>query len=105
VRGALLPIAENDTRRPLLLVGSSGFGDERALDRSWTAMLARSPHRVTRRQVAEANHWVFTDFDPIAAQLQAAGLITAADRDSFVGAVRPAVAVNEVRSLLGGFLL
>jgi dienelactone hydrolase len=101
--GALLPVAEHGTNRPMLMVGSSGFADERALDLSWTAMLARGC-RVTRRQVADANHWVFTDFAPMAAQLQAEGLMTAADRDELVGALPATVAVAEVRDLVRGFL-
>ena len=102
--GALLQVAAHGTDRPMLMVGSSGFSDERALDLSWTAMLAHPGHRTTRRQIANANHWVFTDFCPMAAQLQADGLMTAAGRDALAGNVAPDTAVPEVRRLLRRYL-
>ena len=102
--GELLPVAEHGTNRPMLMLGSSGFNDEQALDLSWAVMLARSGQHVTRRQIADANHWVFTDLAPIAAQLQAGGLMTAADRAALTGTVSPRIAVPEIRGLLRGFL-
>jgi hypothetical protein len=102
--GVLLRVAEHGTNRPMLMVGSSGFTDEQALDLSWSVMLARSGHRARRRQIANANHWVFTDLAPMAAQLQAEGLMTSADRDALVGAIDPDTAVPEVRGLLREFL-
>jgi dienelactone hydrolase len=104
VVGELLPIAENGSDRPLLMLASSGFSDEQALNLSWNILLARSGPRVTRHQIARANHWVFTDFAPMAAQLQADGLTSAAARDALVGAIAPGVAVPEIRELLRGFL-
>jgi Prolyl oligopeptidase family len=101
---ALLPIAEYGMNRPMLMLGSSGFSDKQALDLSWTVMLAHPGHHTTRRQIAEANHWVFTDFAPMAAQLHADGLMTAADRDALTGTINPRVAVPEIRGLLRGFL-
>jgi acetyl esterase/lipase len=102
--GELLPIAEHGSDRPLLMLGSSGFSDEQALNLSWEILLARSAPRVTRHQVARANHWVFTDFAPMAAQLQADGLTSPAARDALVGTIAPGVAVPEIRELLRGFL-
>jgi dienelactone hydrolase len=102
--GALLPVAEHGTNRPMLMLGSSGFSDEQALDLSWAVMLAHPGQHVTRRQIADANHWVFTDLEPMAARLQADGLMTAAARDALTGPVSPRFAVPEVRDLLRGFL-
>lgn len=102
--GVLLPVAERGTNRPMLLVGTSGFSEEPALDSSWTVVLARSGCHATRRQIEGANHWVFTDFAPMAAQLGADGLMTAADRNALVGAIPASSAVPEVRGLLRGFL-
>jgi len=102
--GVLLPVAEQGTKRPMLLAGSSGFGEKQALDLSWTVLLARSARHATRLQIEDANHWVFTDFAPMSAQLQADGLMTAADRNALVGAIPAATAVSDVRGLLRGFL-
>jgi hypothetical protein len=88
----------------MLMLGSSGFSDEQALDLSWTVMLAHPRHHTTRRRIADANHWVFTDFAPMAAQLEADGLMTAADRDALTGTVNPRVAVPGIRGVLRGFL-
>jgi len=102
--GALLPVAAHGASRPTLMVGSSEFADKHALDLSWTVLLARSGHRATRCQITDANHWVFTDFAPMAAQLQADGLMTATDRNALVGRIDASVAVSEVRRLLRDFL-
>jgi dienelactone hydrolase len=102
--GVPLPVAEHGADRPTLLFGSGRFADERALDLSWSMLIARSGPRVARRQIADANHWAFTDFEPMAVQLEAAGLMSAAARDSFVGSVDPRIAVPEVRGLLRGLL-
>jgi dienelactone hydrolase len=102
--GQLLPVARHGTDRPILLLGSSGFSDEQALNLSWTILLARSGHLATRLQVTHANHWVFTDFAPMAAQLHADRLITTADRNALVGAIPPRIAVSQIRGLLRDFL-
>ncbi|MFD7261592.1 hypothetical protein [Streptomyces sp. NPDC059874] len=94
--GELLPIARQGTDRPLLLFGTDGFRDAR-FERSWSALLARSEGRVRRRQLDDAAHWVFTDYAATAPQLQAAGLMTAADRIHLVGAIDPARSVPSVR--------
>lgn len=102
--GVLLPVAARGTTKPMLMVGSDGFSDEHALDLSWTAMLAHSGRQATRRQIADANHWVFTDFVPMAAQLQADGLMTRDGRDALVGPIPSTAAVSHVRTLLRDFL-
>ena len=101
--GVLLPVAQHGTNRPTLMLGSSGFSDEQALDLSWAVMLTRSGQHARRRQIADANHWVFTDFAPMAARLQADGLMSGADRDALTGTISPRVAVPEIRGLLREF--
>ncbi|WP_285503269.1 alpha/beta hydrolase [Actinokineospora sp. NBRC 105648] len=99
--GELLPVAACGVDRPLLLWGSSGFQNAR-YDRAWSAVQARS--RSVRRQVmADAGHWVFTDFGSVVPQVQAAGLISAEGRVSLVGAVSPGRSVREVRDGVAGF--
>ncbi|GAA3071740.1 hypothetical protein GCM10020000_65510 [Streptomyces olivoverticillatus] len=46
---------------------------------------------------------MFTDYAALAPQLQAAGLMPAADRNALVGAASPAVAVPEVRRRVHSF--
>ncbi|WP_345387793.1 alpha/beta hydrolase [Amycolatopsis samaneae] len=94
--GELLPIVRAGTGRPLLLWGTDGYRTER-YDRAWSAMLARSPERTCRRQLGDATHWVFTDFGAVAPQLEAAGLMTGAQRKSLIGAISPAKSVPAVR--------
>jgi dienelactone hydrolase len=99
--GELFQIAQHGVDRPLLLVGTDGFRDER-FERSWSAMLA---HRgCTRwRQLDDATHWVFTDFGAIAPQLQTAELMSAEDRAKLVGAIDPGRSVPAVRSYVRSF--
>ncbi|MEW9519854.1 alpha/beta fold hydrolase [Streptomyces tubercidicus] len=95
--GKLFPIAQYGTDRPLLLLGTDGFVHRNELERSWSAMLAH-PHGCTSsRRLDHAAHGVFTDYTAIAPQLQAAGLMSAADRIKLVGANDPAVSVPPVR--------
>ncbi|MFF5427218.1 MULTISPECIES: alpha/beta fold hydrolase [unclassified Streptomyces] len=99
--GELLPVARYGADRPLLLAGTDGFRDER-LDRSWAALLSHGGP-VTRRQLAGCDHWVFSDYASLVPQLQAAGLMTAAQRAELVGTVAPRVSVPAVRTLLRSF--
>ncbi|WP_436501045.1 alpha/beta hydrolase family protein [Actinokineospora sp. HUAS TT18] len=99
--GELLPITRTGTDRPLLMLGTDGFRDER-YDRTWSALLSHGgPVRVHR--LTNATHGVFTDFASMAPQFQAAGLMTADDRDRLVGAVDPAVSVHWVRHHVASF--
>ncbi|WP_018348879.1 hypothetical protein [Longispora albida] len=99
--GELLPVARYGTSRPLLLYGTDGFRDER-FARGWAAMRA-SGTCVRQETVASATHWVFSDFATIAPQLQAAGLMTAEQRKSLIGAVEPPVSVPAIRDTVAGF--
>ncbi|MFF2141368.1 alpha/beta hydrolase [Kitasatospora sp. NPDC058190] len=101
--GELLPVAAQGVDRPLLLVGSTEFTHRREMDRSWSALLARAGRTVRRALVADADHWVFTDFAAVLPQLQAAGLITAERRNAVIGSVPPAVSVPEVRRTIRRF--
>ncbi|MGW6567470.1 alpha/beta hydrolase family protein [Streptomyces sp. NPDC054975] len=100
--GTLLPVARDGVDRPLLLLGTDGFRDAR-LDRSWSALLAHPGGRTRRRQLDDADHLVFTDYAALVPQLQAAGLVTAADRVRLVGAIEPGVAVRAVRRQVRSF--
>ncbi|MEV6398281.1 alpha/beta hydrolase [Streptomyces sp. NPDC051907] len=94
--GELFPVARDGVDRPLLLLGTDGFRDER-FDRSWSAMLAH-PRGCTRwRQIDDAMHYVFTDYAAIAPQLQDAGLMTADGRVQLVGPIAPAQSTPLVR--------
>ncbi|NUS00342.1 MAG: alpha/beta hydrolase [Kribbellaceae bacterium] len=86
-------------KKPLLLAGTDGFRDAR-FDRTWSAVMAQGGpvHRV---QLADANHWIWTDYVAFAPQLQSVGLMTEADRDKLVGASRCSVSV--VRQLVREF--
>ncbi|TJZ46251.1 alpha/beta hydrolase [Streptomyces piniterrae] len=101
--GKLFPVARHGVDRPLLLVGTDGFPERRALGRSWSAMLAHPGGRTRRTQLDSAAHWVFTDYAAMAPQLQAAGLMTADDRNRLVGAIDPAESVPRVRHDLRSF--
>ncbi|MFC8272132.1 hypothetical protein ACFUJR_06220 [Streptomyces sp. NPDC057271] len=103
--GTFFPVARYGVDRPLLLLGADGYRDTR-IDRSWNAVLARSGARVRRRQLDDAAHAVFTDYAALVPQLQAAGLISAADRVRLVGAIGAIGAwdaVRAVRHQLRGF--
>ncbi|MBD0422743.1 alpha/beta fold hydrolase [Streptomyces sp. TRM S81-3] len=99
--GELLPVARQGTDRPLLLAGTDGFRDAR-LDRSWAALLAHAGP-VTRRQLADTAHWVFTDYASLVPQLHEAGLMTAAGRTTMVGRADPRLTVPAVRDLVRSF--
>ncbi|GGX25214.1 alpha/beta fold hydrolase [Streptomyces chryseus] len=99
--GELLPVARHGTDRPLLLAGTDGFRDAR-LDRSWAALLAHTGP-VTRRQLDDTAHWVFTDYAALVPQLHKAGLMTAAGRAAMAGRADPRVTVPAVRDLVRSF--
>ncbi|MGW7194605.1 alpha/beta hydrolase [Streptomyces chryseus] len=99
--GELLPVARHGTDRPLLLAGTDGFRNAR-LDRSWTALLAHAGP-VTRRQLDDTAHWVFTDYAALVPQLHKAGLMTAAGRAAMTGRADPRVTVPAVRDLVRSF--
>ncbi|WP_367135496.1 MULTISPECIES: alpha/beta hydrolase [Streptomyces] len=101
--GELYPVARYGTDRPLLLLGTDGFQDRKGLEHSWPAVLAHSRGRARRRQLDHAAHWVFTDYAALVPQLQAAGLVVAADRAKMVGTASPAVSVPAVRHHLRAF--
>ncbi|MET9377238.1 alpha/beta hydrolase [Streptomyces sp. NPDC002992] len=102
VDGTLLPVARYGVDRPLLLLGTDGFRTAR-LDRSWSAALAHPGGRTRRRQLDDADHWVFTDYAALVPQLHAAGLTTTADRVRLVGAIEPRASVPAVRRQLRSF--
>jgi dienelactone hydrolase len=95
-KGSLFPVARHGVRRPLLLLGTDGFRNT-DLDRSWSALLAHPGERISRRQIDNAMHWVFTDYATLAPELQTAGLMTADGRNQLVGAIRPARSVPLLR--------
>lgn len=96
--GKLFPVARYGVDRPLLLLGTDGFPHKEALERSWSAMLAHPQGCTRRRQLNNAAHWVFTDYAAMAPQLQAAGLMTAANRIELVGTIGPDASVPAVRN-------
>ncbi|MEU1628142.1 alpha/beta hydrolase [Streptomyces sp. NPDC020096] len=102
-QGQLFPIAQCGVARPLLLLGTGGFPHREELERSWSAMLGHPRGRTRRRQLDNAAHWVFTDFAVMAPQLQAAGLMTAANRTELIGALAPAKSVPAVRGYVRSF--
>ncbi|MEU3778420.1 alpha/beta fold hydrolase [Streptomyces sp. NPDC032472] len=99
--GELFPVARDGTDRPLLLAGSDGFRDAR-LDRSWAALLSHGGP-VTRRQLDDTAHWVFTDYAALVPQLHEAGLMTAGGRAAMVGRADPRITVPAVRDLVRSF--
>ncbi|ARZ71875.1 acetylhydrolase [Streptomyces albireticuli] len=101
--GELFPVARYGVDRPLLLVGTDGFDDKEALERSWSAVAAHPGGHVRRRRIDRAGHWVFTDFGAVVARLHEAGLMTREDRVRLVGAMGPAESVPLVRGLVGSF--
>ncbi len=95
--GELFPVARYGVDRPLLLLGTDGFPHWKELERSWSAALAHPGGRTRALRIDHAAHGVFTDYASIAPQLQAAGLMTAADRDRLVGTMAPTRSVPTVR--------
>ncbi|MGC4939667.1 alpha/beta hydrolase [Kribbella sp. DT2] len=96
--GTLYPIAQQGTRKPLLLAGTDGYTNPR-FDRTWSAVQSHGGP-VRRTQLRQANHWAFTDYAAFAPQLVAAGLMTPAERTKLVGD-RPNA--GAVRTLLHTF--
>ncbi|MER5263784.1 alpha/beta hydrolase [Actinosynnema sp. NPDC002837] len=92
--GELLPVARHGVDRPLLLLGTEGFQNDR-YRRAWSAMLAHGG--VQQHVIADANHWTLTDFAALTPQLHDAGLMDDAGRTAMVGTLDPAVAVPTVR--------
>ncbi|MEV0530982.1 alpha/beta hydrolase [Kitasatospora sp. NPDC050463] len=97
------PVAAQGVDRPLLLLGSEGFNRRRELGRSWSALAAHSGRWVRSARVADANHWIFTDYAAMLPQLQAAGLMTAAEREALIGTVDPTTSVPRVRRTIRTF--
>ncbi|MFJ5921388.1 alpha/beta hydrolase [Kitasatospora sp. NPDC092948] len=97
------PVAADGIDRPLLLLGSEGFNRRQELDRSWSALAALSGRWVRSARIADANHWIFTDYAAMLPQLQAAGLMTAAERNVLIGTVDPTVSVPKVRHTVRRF--
>ncbi|MFI9810429.1 alpha/beta hydrolase family protein [Streptomyces sp. NPDC052301] len=97
------PVTVDGVDRPLLLLGTDEFDRRPELDRSWSAVAARSGRWVRSMRIADANHWVFTDYAAMLPQLQAAGLMTAVGRDKVIGDIDPTVSVPKVRHAVRGF--
>ncbi|MFJ3787664.1 alpha/beta hydrolase [Kitasatospora sp. NPDC090091] len=97
------PVVTEGVEKPLLLLGSQGFTRRHELDRSWSALTARSSRWAHRERIADANHWIFTDYAAMVPQLQAAGLLTAQEREALTGAVDPTVAIPRIRRIVRGF--
>ncbi len=97
----LYPIAQHGTDRPLRLIGTDGYRDER-FDSSWSALLSHGGP-VRRTELRNANHWVFTDFAAMDPQLQAAGLMSAGDRAKHIGTINPALSVPLIRTAVRSF--
>ncbi|MBO1414799.1 alpha/beta hydrolase [Streptomyces sp. FH025] len=97
------PVAANGMDRPLLLLGSEGFNRRQELDRSWLALAALSGRWVRSARVADANHWIFTDYAAMLPQLQAAGLMTAAERNMLIGTANPTASVPKIRHTIRRF--
>ncbi|MEV7175419.1 alpha/beta hydrolase [Kitasatospora sp. NPDC093679] len=97
------PVTAHGMDRPLLLLGSEGFDRRQELDRSWRALAALSGRRVRSARVADANHWIFTDYAAMLPRLQAAGLITAAERNALIGTVNPTASVPTVHRTIRRF--
>lgn len=99
--GEAFPIARAGTDRPLLLVGTDGFRDER-FDRTWGMVLAHGGP-VRRTEVKDANHWVFTDYAAMAPQLEFDGLLSRETRIKLVGAGDPCRSTPQIRKLMRVF--
>lgn len=83
--------------RPLLLFRTDGFEGAARIESSWANLPGR------RVLLADANHWAFTDYGSLVAQLQAAGLVTATARAALIGTGDPVVTLAEVRARVGSF--
>ncbi|MEU8825503.1 alpha/beta hydrolase [Streptomyces sp. NPDC048636] len=101
--GELLPVARHGTDRPLLLLQTDGFTERAALERSWSALLARSRGCATRAGLDDAAHWVFTDYAALVPRIQTAGLMSVAARTRLIGAADPVCSVPAVRERVRAF--
>ncbi|RKT68638.1 platelet-activating factor acetylhydrolase isoform II [Saccharothrix variisporea] len=99
--GELLPVARDGVDRPLFLVGTDGYLDDRYRT-SWAAMLSHGP-RTRHHQISHATHWVFTDFAPMTEAFVNARLMPEQDRVKLVGEIRAERSVPVVRDLVGAF--
>ncbi|MFD8596640.1 alpha/beta hydrolase [Kitasatospora sp. NPDC059646] len=98
-----LPVLRAGVDRPLLLLGTERFDRAAELNRSWAVLAARSPRWVRTARLAGAAHWAVTDLAAMLPRLQAAGLVTAADRTAVIGPAAPAVSVPRVRRTVREF--
>ncbi|MFG3039167.1 alpha/beta hydrolase family protein [Streptomyces sp. NPDC048330] len=83
--------------RPLLLFRTDGFEGAARIESSWSRLPGR------RVMLADANHWAFTDYGPLVAQLHRAGLVTAESRAALIGTGDPRVKLAEVGTRLRNF--
>lgn len=97
------PVVTDGVAKPLLLLGSDGFSRRHELDRSWSALTARSGRWTRTERIADANHWIFTDYAAMVPRLQAAGLLTARTREALIGTVDPSAAIPRIRHIVRGF--
>ncbi len=81
--GELFQIAQQGTRKPVLLAGTDGFRDTR-FDRTWSTLLNHGGP-VRRTEISRANHWIWTDYAAFSPQLVAAGLTTPTARQHLTG--------------------
>ncbi|WP_214322927.1 hypothetical protein [Nonomuraea sediminis] len=95
------PVTAAGVSRPMLLLGSARFDRRQELDRSWSVLAALSGRWVHSARIADANHWIFTDYP----QPQTAGLMAAAGRDALIGTVDPTVSVPKVRRTVRRFFV
>ncbi|MEV4947849.1 hypothetical protein [Streptomyces sp. NPDC053755] len=79
------------TEQPLLLFRTDGFDGAARIDSSWSRLPGR------RALLADADHGSSTDYGPLVAQLQAAGLVTPTARAALVGTGDPTVTLAEIR--------
>ncbi|MET9571156.1 alpha/beta hydrolase family protein [Streptomyces virginiae] len=85
------------SERPMLLLRTDGFVGGGRIESSWESFPGR------RVLLAAANHWAFTDYGPLVARLQDAGLVAATARAALIGTGDPVVTLDEVRARVGAF--
>ncbi|MFF4364625.1 acetylhydrolase [Streptomyces sp. NPDC001594] len=83
--------------RPLLLFRTAGFDGAARIESSWASLSGR------RALLPAANHWAFTDYGSLVAQLHTGGLVTATARAGLIGTGDPVVTLAEVRRRMGAF--
>ncbi len=98
-----LPVLRTGVDRPLLLLGTELFDHAAELNRSWSALTARSAPWVRTTRLPGAAHWAVTDLAALLPRLQSAGLTTPADRTAVIGTVSPAVGIPRVRRTVREF--